>query len=223
MLPVGLTLNSSTGEISGTPRVAATVSFTLRATGKNGAADTKALSITVYGPLNVTTPSLAAGTVGSAYSQTATAAGGKTPYAWSVASGSLPDGLSLNSSTGLISGTLSAAGTFSFTLQVNDANATIATKALSITVGGNMPVRLSGAVITYYPTLLAAYNAAATGNTIQIQALVLSENLNLNRAVSVTLRGGYDSGFASITGYTTISGSLTITSGTVTVENVVIQ
>jgi hypothetical protein len=223
MLPVGLTLDSATGVISGTPRVAATVSFTLRASAINGATDTKALSISVYSLLNITTSSLSAATVGSAYSQTVTAAGGQTPYTWSVTSGSLPSGLTLNGSTGVISGTPSGAGAFSFTVQVNDANATTATKALSISVNNNLAVRVTGAPMTYYPTLQAAYNAAAAGNTIQSQALVFSENLNLNRAVAVILRGGFDSGFTSNAGYSIISGSLTISNGTVTVENIVIQ
>ena len=87
-------------------------------------------------PLSITTTSLPGGTVNFAYSDTLAAAGGKTPYAWSIASGSLPTGLSLNSGSGAISGTPTATGTFSFTAQVSDSSSPVqtATKALSITI-----------------------------------------------------------------------------------------
>ncbi len=85
-------------------------------------------------PLAITTASLPAGTVGVAYSATLTASGGTPPYTWSLASGSLPAGLTLNSSA--ISGTPTAAGTANFTVQVFDSASPAAniTKALSITV-----------------------------------------------------------------------------------------
>jgi outer membrane protein OmpA-like peptidoglycan-associated protein len=69
----------------------------------------------------VVTDSLPAGTIGTAYSQALEAGGGVTPYSnWQVASGSLPAGLTLAPSTGLISGTPTATGTSSFTLTVTD-------------------------------------------------------------------------------------------------------
>jgi uncharacterized membrane protein len=87
------------------------------------------------GALSITTSSLASGTVGTAYSQTLVASGGTTPYVWSLAAGSggLPAGLTLNSN-GTISGTPSTAGTFNFTVQVNDSAQGTAQKALSITI-----------------------------------------------------------------------------------------
>lgn len=84
-------------------------------------------------PPTITTSSLSEGTVGIAYSAALAASGGKTPYAWSKTSGSLPDGLSLSSS-GTISGTPSKDGPFSFTVQVTDANSQTASKSLSIKI-----------------------------------------------------------------------------------------
>ena len=61
------------------------------------------------------------GTVGTAYSYTLTAVGGKPPYTFLIASGSLPAGLSLNSSTGVISGTpISSVSLSAVTFQVTD-------------------------------------------------------------------------------------------------------
>ncbi|HVU15368.1 MAG TPA: DUF4082 domain-containing protein [Candidatus Didemnitutus sp.] len=86
-------------------------------------------------PLSITTASLANGTSGTAYSASLGATGGTTPYSWSVIVGSLPTGLSLSTS-GAISGTPTAAGTFSFTVQVADSGSPMQTapKAFSVTI-----------------------------------------------------------------------------------------
>jgi hypothetical protein len=86
--------------------------------------------------LAITTTSLANGQVGVGYSQTLTATGGTTPYSWAISVGSLPAGLSLNTSTGVISGLPKAVGTSSFTVQVTDSEvpAVSKTAALSITI-----------------------------------------------------------------------------------------
>ena len=124
------------------------------------------ISYTVPG-LAVTTTSLPGGVAGTAYSQTLATTGGLTPYTWSVSTGSLPAGLSLNSATGEISGTPASAGAFSFTIEVTDAEspAMTATQPLSITV---TPAPLA-VTTTSLPgaTLGSAYSAAlaATGGT----------------------------------------------------------
>ncbi len=79
------------------------------------------------------TSSLPGGTVGASYSQGLSATGGTGGYTWSVSTGSLPTGLSL-SATGTISGTPTAPGTASFTVQVTDSANTSTTKPLSIAV-----------------------------------------------------------------------------------------
>jgi hypothetical protein len=86
-------------------------------------------------PLTITTASLPNGTQNVAYSATLTASGGTTPYTWLIASG-LPPGLTLNSSTGAITGTPTTVGTYSFSAQVTDAGNPVqnATKALSIVI-----------------------------------------------------------------------------------------
>src|SRR5205823_2729323 len=82
-------------------------------------------------PVAITTTALPNGSLNVAYSSTLSANGGSTPYGWSITSGSLPTGLTLTSASGVISGTPSVTGTFSFTTRVNDSSspAQTATKA----------------------------------------------------------------------------------------------
>ena len=86
------------------------------------AANTRSLRID--GLRIVTASPLPSGTVGENYSTTLVAAGGVAPYTWSVASGSLPPGLSLDEASGAINGTPTAAGTFSFVIRATDSNGT---------------------------------------------------------------------------------------------------
>src|SRR4029077_313814 len=83
--------------------------------------------------LSITTTSVPGAAQGSAYSTTLAATGGTPPYTWSVVSGALPPGLTLGASSGTISGTPTATGTYAFTARVA-AGAQTATKALSIVV-----------------------------------------------------------------------------------------
>jgi len=98
------------------------------------------LSFTVTTPdgLTITTnPTLPAGAAGTFYSQTLKATGGGPPYAWTLVSGALPQGISFSSS-GAISGTPTSSGTLSFTVKVTDSAATSATQTFSITIGTSL-------------------------------------------------------------------------------------
>jgi subtilisin family serine protease len=107
----------------------------------------------------VTTASLPGGTVNAAYSATLAASGGTPPYSWFIASGALPAGLTLASSTGTISGTPTVTGTSNFTVEVSDAQVQTATKALSVTISS---VSSPTVTTTSLPTgtVDASYNAA---------------------------------------------------------------
>jgi hypothetical protein len=137
-LPAGLTL-SKAGAISGTPKAATTASFTVQATDSSNPAQTATanLSITVTTPvpLVIATSSLSNGFVSIPYADGVTASGGTPPYTFSVASGAVPAGLTLNGS-GQISGTPSATGTSSFKVQVQDSSSPVqtATATLSIAI-----------------------------------------------------------------------------------------
>ena len=165
-LPPGLQLNTSTGAISGTASGAGVSNFTVQVADAEGppATASKALSITISPavPLSITTTSLPAGTAGSPYSAPITAIGGVYPYTWSVIFGKIPDGLTLNSSTGVLAGTPQNVGVSNFTVQVTDAEtpAVSVTAQLSLTInspGGNgNPGLLSG----NYAFYLNGFNAS---------------------------------------------------------------
>jgi Putative Ig domain len=100
--------------------VSSVMNVTVKATSL--AKDTASASdmVTVNPPPVITTTSVPGGIVGTSYSATLHASGGTGPFSWSIAAGSLPAGLSLNSSTGVISGPPTASGTSTFTVQVTD-------------------------------------------------------------------------------------------------------
>ena len=75
----------------------------------------------------------------------------------------------------------------------------------------------------YYNTLQAAFAAAADGDTIMSRNVATTENVNINSGNAVTLVGGYDSSYSNVTGSTSLAGSLTITNGAVTADNLTIR
>ncbi len=136
-LPTGLSMDGSTGVISGTPTEAGTSSLTVQVTDSSSPVETAAVNLSmVVSPaaLAVTTTAVPGGTVGTAYSATLAAEGGTAPYHWSVTEGSLPTGVSLDASTGVISGTPTEAGTSSLTVQVTDSSSPVETSAASLVV-----------------------------------------------------------------------------------------
>src|SRR5262249_20522880 len=137
------TFNSATtltASISASDIVSAgTASITVNNPGPGGGLS-NALSFTISTALTITTSAtLPEGTVNTAYSGTLSASGGTPPYTWSVSSGSVPPGLSLSASDGKLSGTLTSAGTFSFTVQVLDSANTSATKQLTLAIKNPLP------------------------------------------------------------------------------------
>ncbi|MFO0822011.1 MAG: putative Ig domain-containing protein [Gemmataceae bacterium] len=135
-LPAGLSL-SSTGILYGTPTTAGgPTSFTVTATDAvTGQTASQSFSLTIQAPVTLTPASLASFQVGVPYSQTFTATGGSgSGYTFAVTSGVLPDGLTLNGTTGELSGTPTAATATTFTITATDDAG--ATGSRDYTLGG---------------------------------------------------------------------------------------
>ncbi len=169
-LPAGLSLNGTTGVISGTPTGPAgnsTFSVTATASGQGSCTGTAAYSINVVCPTITLTPAagaLAGGTIGSPYAgATVTASGGTAPYVYSVSAGSLPAGLSLDGSTGVISGTPTGpAANASFTVTATSATGSCTgSAAYSINV-------VNGCNVTGSGTTTAVSCFGSTDGTAQI-------------------------------------------------------
>ena len=154
-LPAGLAL-STAGVISGTPTAAGTSNFTVQVTDSTPPTPqttTKSLQLIIGAAaptLTITIPagnSLPGGSVGSAYNTSLDATGGTGAQTWSISSGALPNGLSLNPATGAITGTLlvGSNGTTSLTVQVEDSGTPqqSAQKTLSITIGLPTPPNIT--------------------------------------------------------------------------------
>lgn len=90
-------------------------------------------------PSITTTSPLPGTTAGTAYSTTIAGGGGTPPYTWSVTSGALPGGLTLDPATGALTGTPTAAGTFNFTVTLTDNAAQTATRAFTLVVAAAPP------------------------------------------------------------------------------------
>ena len=128
-LPPGLQMTvpqyPATATISGTPTQAGSFSFTVQAQSTFPAqTSTLNLTIIVDSTLAITKFSLVQGEQGIPFSDSFTAINGTPPYQWSVTSGTLGAGLSLNASTGQVTGTPANGGDFSYTITVTDSSAT---------------------------------------------------------------------------------------------------
>jgi PKD repeat protein len=90
-------------------------------------------------------------------------------------------------------------------------------------VCGLLPVKIAGT--SYYDTSIQnAYNLVTfSGGTIQIRTSEFTENLTLDHLSDIVLRGGYNCDYTSNLGATTVHGTMTISGGTVTIENMILR
>ena len=191
-LPTGLTLNTNTGVIGGTPAAIGTFNFTITATDANSFSGNQPYTVTINAipTITITPSTLTDPTLTVAYSQTLSGNGGTGPYTFAVSSGTLPTGLSVNSSTGVISGTPGATGTFNFTITATDANSFTGNQPYTVTVAITPTITLTPSTLPN-PTLAVSYSQTLSGNggtgpyTFAVSSGALPTGFSLNSSTGV--------------------------------------
>jgi hypothetical protein len=146
-LPSGLTLNSSTGVISGTPSAAQVATITLTASNSYGSSLPRNLILTVGSFSAITSPTTLTGTTGVAFASSLAAS--NSPVTYSLTG--LPSGLSFNSTTGAISGTPTTAGVYTLIAGATNALGAGPTTTVTLSVAG-----ASAAAGSIAPLIVAA-------------------------------------------------------------------
>jgi hypothetical protein len=191
--PGTLSGNTTTSVVYTAPStVAVATSATITATSVANTTITATQSISLVAVLTITTTSLPAGILGVAYDSFINAAGAPAPFTWTIISGSLPPGLTFQttstSTSAEITGTPTVLGTSNFTVQVEDSSDAIVTQALSIVINKPPPLSVataslqSGTVgLAYSQTLGASsgvqpYTWSLAGGTLLPPGLSLSSS-----------------------------------------------
>jgi hypothetical protein len=207
-LPGGLSLNASSGVISGTPSAAGSFTFTIQLSDSASTPPvTKQFSITIASGLTITTPpTLPTGTAGTPYAQTLTGAGGTPPYTWSITIGTLPAPLTLDSTSGAISGIPAAAGTSNFTVQVKDSLSVTATKAFTLTIAAGLSITTATPLPSAEIGVAYSQTLAASGGTPPYTWSVIAGGLPAGVTQSAS---GVITGTPSATGLFTFTAEVT--------------
>ncbi|MGY3582410.1 hypothetical protein ACVIGB_000666 [Bradyrhizobium sp. USDA 4341] len=148
--PAGLSFSptDNVDALSGSPTADGSYPITVIATDKDGNHGSYNYTLVIHKALTVSGNPSTTATAGSGYSAQFTATGGEPSYVYAVASGALPPGLSLDSSSGLLSGVTSTPGTYTFSIGVTDAGGQMATSS-AYTVNVNNQTQSSGVYIWF--------------------------------------------------------------------------
>lgn len=188
---VGLSLNTSTGVISGSSPSLGTASFSVEATDSQGHTSAPvALSISVNNQLKVNQSTLPSGNVGASYSQTLTASGGSgSGYTFTATSSNLSTyGLALATS-GAITGTPTQSGTATFTANVKDSANTTATQSLSIQIYSALSLPASNSLPAGYTSVAYSGSIPGTGGSGTLSISISTPLSPANNTLAASVSG----------------------------------
>jgi hypothetical protein len=142
-LPAGVTLNASTGAVSGIPTQIGTSTFVIQVTDNTGITATATGSITVTTKLTMANPPTTTAGINQNISLQFAASGGITPYTFLLQSGVLPPGLVLNQQTGQVTGIATQVGTYTFTVLATDSSSPAQTATATGTITISTPLTMA--------------------------------------------------------------------------------
>ncbi len=190
-LPTGMTL-AADGTLSGTPTQSGSFPITVTATDSNGCTGSDTFTLTIgCQTITVTNPAVSTGTAGTPFSQTFTQSGANGTATFSLASGTLPAGMSLSAS-GVLSGTPTQTGSFPITVKVTDSNGctgtgptyTLVIACQTITVSN--PATTTGTVGTPFSQTFTQSGANGTATFSTASTLPAGMSLSASGVLSGT-------------------------------------
>ncbi|MFI5496599.1 putative Ig domain-containing protein [Actinoplanes sp. NPDC051859] len=195
-LPPGLIIDTATGVVTGTPTTNGVYSATITATDTTGTSGATGFTWTIAAAATITHPGTVHATTGVAMARQLSATGGKAPYTWAATG--LPAGLSIKSSTGLISGTATTAATTTVSVTVTDALKITSTLAFPIAVGAPVTIASPGTHTSTASAAIADVRLSADGGTAPFTWIVSGLPAGLTATATGTITGTPSSATTSV-------------------------
>lgn len=185
---------SSTGDFTA-PKVTSNTTVTVTATSASSSSlhATATLTVTPQVVLTIANSTLPQGQANTPYGATLSASGGVSPYHWSLSSGTLPSGIQLQASSGVITGMTALSGSYPFTPKVTDASGKTATQPFTLTISSGSASGFDGPAElprVYIQTAMANTPAPGTTTTVNAGGDFQSALNNANCGDTIQLQAG---------------------------------
>ncbi|MBX7222501.1 MAG: FG-GAP-like repeat-containing protein [Blastocatellia bacterium] len=202
-IPPGLTFTPATGVLAGTPTQPGSFPFSITATDANNCSGSRSYNLTIAcQTITVNPTTLPGGQIGQPYNQTISQTGGSGASSFSL-TGTLPNGITLAGATGVLAGTPTQGGDFSFTVTATDANGCTGTRSYSLFINSCPVITVNPAILT--PGPVGAPYTVGFGNSGGNGAITFSLTGTLPTGLT------FNAAAATLTGVPTQSGSFPIT------------